>query len=157
MGSRAASGPPVIVTLPPEVDAANAEQACGILYEAVASGAAVVIVDLTATTFCDSAGIHQILMAHQRAVAVGAQLRMAVSPGGSVARVVDLLGIGQLLAVYANTGDAAAAPNTPTAGSSSSTREPQGVAKVDTVADQPLSNLSGEGVNRRLAARMPAT
>lgn len=142
MGSRAASGPPVIVALPPEVDMANAEQACGSLYEAVASGAAVVIADLTATTFCDSAGIHHILMAHQRAVAAGAQLRMAVSPGGSVARVVELLGIGQLIEVYANTGDAAAAPNTPTAGSSCSTPhlEPPQILKSDGQAHPPVGS-----------------
>jgi anti-anti-sigma regulatory factor len=58
MGSRPVGGP-VIVALPPEIDAANAEQACEKLYEAFASGAAVVIADLTATTFCDSSGIQQ--------------------------------------------------------------------------------------------------
>jgi len=110
MGPRPIGGP-VIVTLPPEIDAGNAEQACEKLYEAFAAGAAVVIADLTATTFCDSSGIQQMMMAHAHAVSAGAQLRLAISPSGAVARVVELMGIGKALDIYANTDDAAAALN----------------------------------------------
>ena len=112
MGTRAANGLPVIiVALPPEIDATNARQAYDKLNWALASGASgasVVVADLTATRFCDSAGIRCMLMAHNRAVAVGAQLRLAVSPGGPVAQAVELMGVDQLLAVYANTSDATA-------------------------------------------------
>jgi anti-sigma B factor antagonist len=107
MGHRPVGGP-VIVAFPPEIDDANAEQACGQLYEAFASGATVVIADLTATTFCDSSGIQQLMRAHAHAMSVGAQLRVGVSPNGAVARVVELMGVGEALHVYANTDDAAA-------------------------------------------------
>jgi anti-sigma B factor antagonist len=109
MDTRAANGPPVIiVALPPEIDATNAKQAYDKLKWALASDASVVVADLTATRFCDSTGIRRIFMAHDHAVAVGAQLRLAVSPGGPVANALELLGAGQLLAVYASTIDATA-------------------------------------------------
>jgi anti-sigma B factor antagonist len=109
MGTRAANGPPVIiVAFPPEIDATNAGQAYDKLTWALESGASVVVADLTATRFCDSAGIRCMLMAHTRAVAIGAQLRLAVSPRGPVAQAVELMGVGQLLAVYANANDATA-------------------------------------------------
>lgn len=113
MGGIAANGPPAIVALPPEIDCVNAGQAYAKLRAAFTAGAAVVVADLTATTFCDSAGIQHLLMAHNDAATAGAQLRLAISPGGSVARVVQLLGVDQLVAVYATTDDAAAGMNSP--------------------------------------------
>jgi anti-sigma B factor antagonist len=109
MGTRAVNGPPVIiVAFPPEIDATSAGRAYDKLSWALASGASVVVADLTATRFCDSAGIRCMLMAHNRAVGIGAQLRLAVSPGGPVAQAVELMGVGQLLAVYATANDATA-------------------------------------------------
>jgi anti-anti-sigma factor len=113
MGPRPVGGP-VVVAFPPEIDDANAEQTCAQLYEAFASGAAVVIADLTATTFCDSSGIQQLMKAHAHAISVGAQLRVAVSPRGAVARVVELMGVGETLHIYARTDDAAAFLAAPT-------------------------------------------
>src|ERR1700678_595773 len=98
----AGSSPAVIVTLPAEIDTTNAEQVHDLLCAAVADGAAVVVADLTATTFCDSRGINCIITARNDALASGCQLRLAVSPGGAVARPLELLGVSAVMAVYPN-------------------------------------------------------
>lgn len=116
MGIHAASGSPVIVTLPAEIDTTNADQVYDQLHTALASCAAVVIADLTATTFCDSRGINRIIAARNHTVADSTQIRLAVSPGGTVARVLGLLGVDQLLTVYASVGDAADGLNAPADG-----------------------------------------
>jgi anti-sigma B factor antagonist len=92
--------PPVIRTLPAEIDAANHAEVHGRLEAACAPGVAVVIADLTGTDFCDSSGFRVLIRAHQAAVARGVQLRLAVTPGGVVSRMLDLLDLGRVLSVY---------------------------------------------------------
>jgi len=106
-GIPAASGPPVVVALPAEIDAANADQVYDQLRAPFAAGAATVVADLTATTFCDSRGIDRIITAWSNAEADGCQLRLAVSPGGEVADVLILLGIGEILTLYPSVDEAA--------------------------------------------------
>jgi len=76
--------------MPAEIDLTNAERLYDQLYAAVISGAAVIIADFTATSFCDSAGLHRLIMIHKRAAARNAQL--VVPPGGSAQHVLELLG-----------------------------------------------------------------
>lgn len=59
-----------------------------------------VVADLTATTFCDSAGVRHLLLADERARAGQVELRLAVSSAGSVQRVLGLTGVDRVLAVY---------------------------------------------------------
>jgi anti-sigma B factor antagonist len=106
-GPPAASGPPVVVTLPAEIDTTNADQVYDQLRAPFAAGAAVVIADLTATTFCDSRGIDRMITAWSDAEADGCQLRLAASPGGAVAGLLELLGIGDVLTVFPNVDEAA--------------------------------------------------
>jgi anti-sigma B factor antagonist len=91
---------PVIVTLPQEIDVTNAADVETRITAALAPGVAVVIADLTATRFCDSTGLQHLLLAGAKAAGSGAQLRLAVSPGGMVARVLDITGISRHVAVY---------------------------------------------------------
>jgi anti-sigma B factor antagonist len=58
-----------------------------------------VIADLTSTTFCDSLGARQLVLAHQDAKALGAQLRLALL-SGNVRRVLELMGLDQVLLLY---------------------------------------------------------
>jgi anti-sigma B factor antagonist len=60
----------------------------------------VVIADLTATRFCDSAGLRHLLLAHRQAGRAGVQLRLVIPPEGPVSRVAELTGIGRYVAVY---------------------------------------------------------
>jgi anti-sigma B factor antagonist len=100
--------PAVIVTLPPEIDMANAGQAGQQLGAAFAPGVKTVIADMSATRFCDSSGISMLVRARQHAAANGAQLRLVV---GSVAvrRAMTLVSLDQLLPIYPSLSQARAA------------------------------------------------
>jgi anti-sigma B factor antagonist len=106
-GIPATSGPPVVVALPAEIDATNADQVYDQIRAPFAAGAATVIADLTATTFCDSRGIDRIIAAWSDAEVRGCQLRLAVSLGGAVADLLELLGIGDALTLYPSVDEAA--------------------------------------------------
>jgi anti-sigma B factor antagonist len=106
-GTPAASGPPVVVALPAEIDVVNADQVYDQLRAPFAADAATVIADLTATTFCDSRGVDRIITAWSHAEAAGCHLRLAVSPGGAVADLLVRLGIGEVLTLYPSVAEAA--------------------------------------------------
>lgn len=108
MGAHAADGAPVIVDLPAEIDLTNVERVYDQLDAAVLSGAPVIIADLTGTTFCDSAGMQRLIMIHRRAAARDVQLRLAVTPGGAVRRMVEMLGLDKRLPVYSSAQEATA-------------------------------------------------
>ena len=95
-----AADPAVIVVLPREIDVTNASQVADMLRGQPVAGGAVVIADLTGTDFCDSAGIRTLTLAHQRAEAGGTELRLAVTAGGPVMRVLELLELVRLLQIY---------------------------------------------------------
>lgn len=99
---------PVIVALPAEIDLTNSASATAGLLDA-ASTAAIVIADMTATTFCDSSGTHSLITARSHAAALGSALRFAITPEGSVARMLALLGVDRMLAIYPTVQDATSA------------------------------------------------
>ena len=91
--------PPAIVTLPAEIDMANADRVGADLRAAFTPGITTVVADMTATTFCDSRGIRALLLAHDHATASGAGLRLVV-PSAYVLRVLAVLGLDRWLAIY---------------------------------------------------------
>jgi anti-anti-sigma factor len=102
-----------VVRLPDEIDMSNTGQVGEELRAAVAPGVTVVVADLTATTFCDSAGVRQLVLAHDKAAASGAQLRLAVTEGAAVDRILKLIGLEQLMPLYPTVEAALAAPGEP--------------------------------------------
>ncbi|HVT67061.1 MAG TPA: STAS domain-containing protein [Trebonia sp.] len=86
--------------LPPEVDVVNSDEVFDELSAALAPGVDTVVVDMTATSFCDSSGVHAIMRAYEAAAARDIAMRVAAAPGGSVYRVLQLVGVGRLVAVY---------------------------------------------------------
>ena len=90
---------PVIVPLPAEIDIANGAAVGQQLCSAFAPGVTIVIADMTATVFCDSSGISQLVLAHHCAAAHHAQLRLAV-PHDQVRDVLKVTGVDRLLAIY---------------------------------------------------------
>jgi anti-anti-sigma factor len=96
-----------VVTLPGQVDLTNAERAYDQLYAAFASGVPVVIADFSATSFCDCSSLRRLLAVQCRAAARGAQLRLAIPPGGPVHRLAQLLNLGRQLQVYPGLREAA--------------------------------------------------
>jgi anti-anti-sigma regulatory factor len=103
---------PVIVTMPAEIDLTNQDQAYDQLCAAFTSGADIVIADFTATTFSDCSSMRRLLTIQARAAARAAQLRVAISPGGTVCRVMQLMELDRRLALYPHT-EAAARPPGP--------------------------------------------
>ena len=93
------SGQTVIVRLPAEIDVTVADELREALLAVLNQGALGLIVDMTATTFCDSAGITALVRAVRRAAALGATLRLAAS-APSVLRVFNLVGIDRLIDIY---------------------------------------------------------
>ncbi len=98
----------VVVVLPDEIDFVNAEPVGELLGAAIVPGVAVVVADLTVTSFCDCAGVNSLIRASRRASARHAELRLAVrSP--AVLRVLELIGADQVLRVYPDVAAALAA------------------------------------------------
>jgi anti-anti-sigma factor len=104
----------VVVTLPAEIDVANADRVSADLHTAFGPGVTTVVADMTATTFCDSQGINALVRAHKHAATTGAQLRVVV-PSTRVLRVLAILGLDCRLAIYSNLRDALAAKPAPNA------------------------------------------
>jgi anti-sigma B factor antagonist len=106
MSDQAAQVVPVVVVLPAEIDITNSDEVHQQLTAALSPGVDIVIADLTATSFCDSSGVHAIMHAHERAAAREVGLRLAVSPGGSVRRVLQLTGADHIMPVFASVQEA---------------------------------------------------
>ena len=94
---------PVVIALPPEIDITNADDVLELITAACTPGVPAVIADLTATRFCDSAGLNNLIQASHKAAANGTELRLAVCPDGAVSRIIDLTGISQYIPVYPST------------------------------------------------------
>lgn len=86
------------MSLPVEIDMCNADRVAEELTTAVSHNS-VVIIDMSATTFCDIAGARAIVRARRRATDSGAELRLAVITA-PVRRIFSLMGIDRLLDVY---------------------------------------------------------
>ena len=96
-----------VTRLPREIDVATRGAAEADLLAAV-SAPGLVIADMTGTAICDSAGMRMLVAAHNRARSSGATLRVAVTPGTSVARVMAILGVTRVLSLYDSVDDAQA-------------------------------------------------
>jgi anti-sigma B factor antagonist len=93
-----------VVTAPEEIDLANAAGLRAALLEAARPGRAMVVVDMSRTRFCDSAGLNALVTADRQARANGGEVRLVVGEG--VARVVALTGVDRVVPVYASLEDA---------------------------------------------------
>lgn len=106
MEDRAEEASSVIVTLPAEIDVINLSQVHARLSAAVASGAPVIIADLTATSTCDAGAVRHLVMIREDAAARGSQLRLVIPPGSLMRRMLVLFGVDHLLPVYPTIGKA---------------------------------------------------
>lgn len=108
-------GVPVLAT-PDEIDLNNAAEMAALL-EATAQGDGTLVVDMSRTRFCDSAGLHVLVRAHSRAQALGGEL-LLVRPATPVRRVFAITGIDRLILHFSRLDEALAhAPVAPSASS----------------------------------------
>jgi anti-anti-sigma factor len=75
-----------VIRLPAEIDITNAGRIGELLDLAIASGAATVVADMTATIFCDCSGARELALAHNKAAASGTELQI-VMPSAHVRRI----------------------------------------------------------------------
>lgn len=87
------------VRMPAELDAGSALGAGTELWAAVASGAGMVVADMTGTKFCDPAGLAALVAVHRGAQARGTQLRVAAA-SAEVRRVLAAGMLDSILTVY---------------------------------------------------------
>jgi anti-sigma B factor antagonist len=92
-------GEAAVITLPAEIDIANADQIREDLLLTLNRGAATLVVDMGETTFCDSAGVSALVRAFKRASANRTQMRLVVGARG-VQRVLSITGVDHLIDVY---------------------------------------------------------
>lgn len=93
------SGRAAVVAVPVELDLTISDGLREALLGVLNAGALGLVVDMTTTTFCDSAGIAAITRAVRRAAAHDAIIRLAVT-SPAVLRVFELVGIDRLIDVY---------------------------------------------------------
>jgi anti-sigma B factor antagonist len=94
-----AGAAPTVITMPSEIDITNAPRVGEELSAAFAPGVSAVIADMTLTTFCDSSGVRVLALAHKKAAADHAELRV-VAPTAAVLRIFELTGLDRLLPIY---------------------------------------------------------
>jgi anti-anti-sigma factor len=93
------SGRHVVVTMPDEIDLTNSGDLDGLLARVAAQSPEVMTVDLTATAFCDSAGVSVLAHAHRLVTANGGELRLALGHS-PIARIIQLIGLDQIVPLY---------------------------------------------------------
>lgn len=88
-----------VVSMPARIDRANCARAHAALMQAVRSGAAVIVADLTSTEFCGHAATVALVSAHALAAQAGTRLRVAAA--WRTARLIEqIAGNGHRLDLY---------------------------------------------------------
>lgn len=83
----------VIATLPPEVDLSNVRDVRAQLFDGLQSLPAALIIDLSRSTYLDSKGIHVLMELDQHFQKSQRPLRLVVTPGDVLARLLDIAGV----------------------------------------------------------------
>jgi anti-anti-sigma factor len=104
-----------VVTLPAEVDVATAGDIRHQLLSVINQGASALVVDMTATTFCDSSCVNAVVRAYHRAVAAGTPMRLVCAWPG-VRRVFEITEIDRLIPVYPSVDEALSGQPSPANG-----------------------------------------
>jgi anti-sigma B factor antagonist len=98
---------PAVVTLPAEVDMANAEAAENELTAALAGQPGALIIDMTHTIYCDSAGVRAVMLTCKRAAEAGCDVRLVIT-SPTVLRIFTLMGADQHAAIHPDLNSASA-------------------------------------------------
>lgn len=102
-----AGGVPVVVT-PEEIDITNADGLRTALLEAAGRGPGRFVVDMSRTQFCDTAGIHALVLAHKRVSAQGGEVRLVIA-GPAVQRIFAVTGLDSVIPHFSSLEEALAA------------------------------------------------
>ena len=88
-----------VVTAPEDIDITNAAGLRMALLQAAALARGTLVVDMSHTQFCDTAGIHALVGAHKRARAEGGQVLLVIG-GAAVHRIVSITGLDRVIPTF---------------------------------------------------------
>jgi anti-sigma B factor antagonist len=100
-------GVPVVAT-PEDIDITNAAGLRAALLQSAAHGPGTLVVDMTRTQFCDTAGLHALVAAHKRARAEGGRV-LLVLRGATVLRIFSITGLDDVIPHFPSLEEALAA------------------------------------------------
>jgi len=114
-----------VVTTTEEIDITNAPGLRTALLDAAAPGRGPVVVDMSRTQFCDSAGLHVLIRAHKQARAEGDDVLVVIS-ATAVLRVFAISGLDRIMPNFSTLEEALAQTSTmPSANGSSAPAAPE--------------------------------
>ena len=148
------TGRQAVVTLPQHIDGSNADQIREQLLWIINRGAAILIVDLTGTVSCDFSGADALARVHDRAVADGTELRLAVI-ADVVRRVLSLSGLDRLVAVYSDLHGAIAAAQRREVHGAQGTGTADQVARAGELLDSVVHNMFIVGLMVQATTDLP--
>ena len=97
-----------VVTAPEEIDATTAGQLRAVLLDPAVRGPATVVVDMSRTRFCDSAGLTVLVRAQKRTVSDGGELRLVIPADSAVARIFAITGLDLVIPLFSSLDEALA-------------------------------------------------
>jgi sigma-B regulation protein RsbU (phosphoserine phosphatase) len=103
------SGRHAVVTMPAAIDVTNSAEVSDLLAAVARESPEVITADMTATTYCDSAGVRALARAHELAAAGGSELRLALGDSPA-ARVIQLIALDQIVPLYRDAQQSLATP-----------------------------------------------
>jgi anti-sigma B factor antagonist len=98
----------LVVTAPADIDVTTAGELRAVLLQWIARGHATIVVDMTRTRFCDSAGLTVLVRAHKRAVTEDGELRLVIPAGSAVARIFAITRLDEVIPLFASLDEALA-------------------------------------------------
>ena len=104
-----------VVAAPEHIDITNVDGLRAALLESAARGHGTLAVDMSRTQFCDTAGLHALVLAHKRASAQGNEVRLVIT-GAAVLRIFAVTGLDDVIPQFASLEEALAATSGSTEG-----------------------------------------
>lgn len=101
-----------VVAAPAEIDVTNAGELGEAMRSCTDAEHATLVVDMSETTFCDSAGVEQLVQAHRQAAAAGGEVRLVIGTIG-VMRVLAIVGVDRMMAIFTSLDEALQEESTP--------------------------------------------
>lgn len=98
----------IVARLTGEIDLSNAQDVGDTLAAAVPNTALGLVIDLTATAYLDSSGVHLLFELAERLQRRQQQLRVVVPEGGPIRRVLRIVELDATVPVVASVDDAVA-------------------------------------------------
>ncbi|GIJ50294.1 hypothetical protein Val02_71800 [Virgisporangium aliadipatigenens] len=103
------SGPLTVVTVHEDADLATAADLRTYLYDALEGGATHLVVDLSATTFVDSAVLNALIAVHRRATTAGGRFGV-LCPDERIRRPFEVTGLHEVFEMYSSLAQASGPP-----------------------------------------------